>query len=156
MTKREALSLLDIAPRHEMVEISEEQSLRVTGISSGDILELLTRFPPIQGLVVGAGITRESIVALGPDIIAALCAAATGELGNEEVEKFAKTLPIETQLDIIDAMRRVTFSRGFGPFAQRLAAIASQLFGQVGKAPVTNSPPLSQPLEEQPTPTSGD
>lgn len=155
MTKTEALSLLDIAPRSEMVEINDEQSLRVRGLSAEMIKNLLVRFPALQGLAIGAGIDGRHIIALGPDIVGALCAAATGELGNEQAEAQAKALPVETQLDVLEALGRCTFSKGFGPFAQRVAAIAGALSAQVGRAPDMSLPKQSNPSEEQPTPPSG-
>lgn len=156
MARTEALSLLDIAPRSELVAINEEQSLRVRGLSADTIRELLTRFPLLQGVIMGAGIDPRLIVAMGPDIVGALCAAASGELGNEEAEKVADVLSIETQLDIIEAIGRCTFSKGFGPFADRVAVIATQLSVQVGKAPDMNLQKESKPLEEPPIPPSGD
>ena len=156
MTKREALSLIDIAPRSELVEISDEVSLRVRGLSAETIKDLIVRFPDLGGVLIGAGIRRDSILAFGPTIIGALCAAATGEYGNEEAEKAAAELPIETQLDILEAMGRCTFSKGFGPFADRVAGIAAALSGPVGKAPDMSLPKESKPLEEPPIPPSGD
>lgn len=155
MTKREALSLLDLKPRTELVVISEDQSLRVRGISSEDIQALFERFPPIQGLSVGRGIKLEHLKEIGPKAVAALCAAAVGEMGNEKAEAIAADLPIETQLDILEAMWRCTFSKGFGPFAKRLAFAVGALSVEVGKAPATNLPKASKPSEEQPTPPSG-
>lgn len=155
MARTEALSLLDIAPRSEMVEINDEQSLRVRGLSADAIRELLMRFPPLQGVIMGAGIDASLIVAMGPDIVGSLCAAASGELNNEEAEKMAAMLPVETQLDIIEAIGRCTFSKGFGPFADRVAVIAAALSVQAGKAPDTNLQNPSPPLEEPQTPPSG-
>lgn len=155
MARTEALSLLDIAPRHELVEINEEQSLRVRGLSADMIKNLLTRFPALQGLVIGVGIEGKEIMKLGPEIVGALCAAASGELGNEAAEKMAADLPVETQLDILEAIGRCTFSKGFGPFAKRVALIAGALSAQAGKAPDMTLPQPSKPLEEQPIPPSG-
>lgn len=156
MAKTEALSLLDIAPRTELVEVSEEHSLRVRGLSVTDIKTLLVRFPALQGFILGSGVSGRMLIDLGPNVVGALCAAATGNLGDEKAEEVAASLPVETQLDIVEAMGRCTFSKGFGPFAERVAAIAVALSGQVGKAPDMNLPKQSKPSEEQPTPTSGD
>lgn len=156
MTKREALSLMDIAPRTEQVEINDEVTLRVRGLSAEAIKDLMIRFPDLGGLMIGEGIRRESIVTLGPAVISALCAAACGELGNDDAERMASELPIETQLDILEALGRCTFSKGFGPFAERVAVIAAALSGPAGKAPDMSLPKESKPSEEQPTPMSGD
>jgi hypothetical protein len=155
MAKTEALSLLDIAPRHEMVEINAEQSLRVRGLSAEDITKLLTRFPALQGLIVGAGVDGQALINLGSEIVGAICAASAGELGNPDAEKMAAALPVETQLDILEAVGRCTFSRGFGPFSKKVAEIARALSEKAGKAPDMSLPKPSNLSEEQPTPTSG-
>ena len=155
MTKREALSLLDTAPRSELVEIDDNTVLRVRGLGSRMIKELLIRFPDLQGVVMGSGINARMLIALGPEIVGAICAAATGELGNPDVEERAADLPVETQLDILEAVGRCTFSKGFGPFVDRVVAIAAQLSAQDGRVSDMNSPPPSSPSVEQPIPPSG-
>jgi len=155
MTKTEALSLLDIDLRHEMVQINEKQSLRVRGISIEDIKVLFTRFPALMGLAVGRGLDTKAVMDLGPEIVMALCAAGVGELGNKQAEDMAGQLSVETQLDILEAMGRCTFSKGFGPFAQRLAGVAKALSVEVGKAPDTNLPKPSKLSAVPPTPPSG-
>lgn len=156
MARTEALSLLDIAPRSEMVEINEEQSLRVRGLSAEDIKTLLVRFPALGGVIIGNGINAKALMESGADVVGALCAAATGEMGNEKAEELAASLSIESQLDILEALGRCTFSKGFGPFADRVAVIGAALSVRGGKAPDTNLQKPSSPLEEPPIPPSGD
>lgn len=155
MKKTEPVSLLDIKPLSEQVHINEKQSIEVRGISTDDIFNLLKRFPPLQGIIVGREITLADIFAFGPEIVGAVCAAATGKLGNEEAEKIASTLSVEIQLEIIQAVGRCTFTRGFGPFVQKFKGIVGALSAGDGKAPDTNSQRPSKPLEEQPTQVSG-
>ena len=156
MARTEALSLLDIAPRFETVVISEEQSLRVRGLSAEDIKNLLVRFPSLGIIIAGNTVDPSSILNLGPTIVGALCAAATGEMGNPDAEELAASLSIESQLDILEALGRCTFSKGFGPFADRVAVIAGALSGRVGRAQDTKLQMPSPPLEEPPIPPSGD
>lgn len=156
MAKREALSLIDLAPRSELVEVNDEVSLRVFGLPAETIKDLIVRFPDLGAVLIGAGIRRDAILAFGPTIVCALCAAATGEYGNEAAEESAAKLPIETQLDILEAMGRCTFSKGFGPFADRVAGIAAALSGPVGKAPDMSLPKESNLSEEPATQPSGD
>lgn len=155
MAKREILSLMDLPMKTEEVVFDSENSLRVRGLSMKEITLLLKRFPTMAGFFAGVGFDPTQMVDLGPEIVGALCASAMGELGNEEAEARAATIPIGLQMDILEAMGRCTFSNGFGPFATRVATIARVLFVQGGKATDTNLPAPSSTSEEQPTPPSG-
>ncbi len=153
--KLEAIGLLDLTRRHKLVDVGAEQKLEVYGLSAKMIVELFERFPPLQTAVLGMGLKVEVIKKLGPEVMAALIAAATGNLGNEEAEVIASDLPIEIQWDIIDAMGRVTFTNGYGPFYQKVKAAVAGLAVEVGKIPVTNSARPSPPSKETSIPTSG-
>ena len=153
--KTEPIGLLDVMPMTEQVQINERQSILVQGISSKAIWSLLKRFPLLQGLIVGGGITPADIVAFGPQVVAAICAAAAGYLDNEAAEEKAASLSIEVQYNILEAMGRCTFSKGFGPFRQRLRAALGALYAGDGKPPAMKSPKPQQPSEPTKTQESG-
>ena len=132
--KTEPLELIDLLPRSETIEIDNKQKVTIFGLSAEDIVALFIRFPPLQGVMVGRGIAPLALLELGPSVVAALCAAAMKKLGDKKSEDAASKLTIEMQLDILEALGRCTFSKGFGPFAQRLRVIAGALSAEVGRA----------------------
>jgi hypothetical protein len=147
----QGLSLLDIAPASENVLISTDTSLAVYGISVRDIIALLQRFPEAQQWISGGKLDTAHFIQTAPNAIAAVIAAGCKKFGNEEAEARAAELTIETQLDILEAVSRLTFRSGFGPFVQRItgaANLAAALSGNSGKAPDTNSPQVSTPLPQ--------
>ncbi len=144
----QGLSLLDIAPQSEDVKISEDTALKVYGISVQDMVTLLQRFPEAQQWINGGKLDPAHFIKVAPHAIAAIAAAGCGLIGNEEAEKKAASLTIETQLDILEAIGRLTFRSGFGPFVQRItevANLAAVVSGNSGKGPDMNSPPALTP-----------
>jgi hypothetical protein len=148
--KEQGLSLLDIGPIYEDVDFGEKK-LRVYGISAAGILSVFQRFPEVMSWFKGGDkVNLQSLVTEIPDALAACIAAGCGSPGNIEAEDMADRLPVETQLDIIEAIGRLTFKSGFGPFVQRMLALVGEAqsvsFGraQVMKSP-QESPPASLP-----------
>jgi hypothetical protein len=126
--EHQGLSLSDIAKRYEDVPVGEKEEdfLRVYGISAEVCLTLLNRFPDLLGkAMAGGGVKFNDLVAAAPGAISVVIAAATGHPGDEEVEEDAASLPIEIQMDILEAVGRLTFRSGFGPFAQRIMNLAN-------------------------------
>jgi hypothetical protein len=124
------LSLLDIGPIYELVAIpGREQSLRVQGLSAETLFALVLRFPELEALLNGLGVRREAIPKVAPATMAAIIVAATQPdmIGDPEAEAIAKALPVELQFDICDAMARLSFRSGFGPFVQRLLEFVDAL-----------------------------
>ena len=150
MSKSTGLTLLDIGPLTELVPVSDSQSLTVTGISAEGCLNLFARFPALQKYLVGGGISINDMLASAPELLAAIIAAGTGTPGDTEAERVALGLPIEIQMDILEAIGRLTFRSGFGPFVQRLIALTGVIVvaksDNSGKANSTTSPPVSKPL----------
>lgn len=148
MTKSQGLSLLDIAPASEMIKIGE-QEMPVYGISVKGVISLLQRFPMIQTWVSGGKLDPAKLLEMAPEALAAVIALGCrveGEVGEQEAAK----LSIETQIDIVEAIGRLTFSNGFGPFAQRilkLANLGAAVSQNYGRAPDTISQPQSSNSE---------
>lgn len=145
--KEQGLSLHDIAGYGEDVDIGGSKTLKVKGISAYGILLLLRRYPDLQNWLAGGNLAVSDLVLQGPDVMAAIIAAGTGLPGDTDAEDAAATLPVEAQMDIIEAVYRQTFRSGFGPFVQRVQklyadAVAS---GSFGVDPGTKSPQASKP-----------
>lgn len=152
MSKKPGLNLADLAPMSEDVPVGDSY-LTVHGIGAKTALEIFKRFPKILGMVSGDGFNLGAFLTVAPDAVAAIIAAASGELGNEAAEEAAANLSVETQFDILEAVGRLTFSKGFAPFAERIMALAGAVnSGLSSKVPDMKSPPASKPLSPPDTP----
>ena len=146
MAKEQGLSLADIGPATEDVTIGDKQ-VTFRGISTEDVLILFSRFPELKKIVGGGGFKVEDLVTLAPRALSAIIAAAHDELGDDAAEKTAGTLSVETQLDILEAIGRLTFKNGFGPFVERLIALSVVAVSlSNGTVPGMPSPQASSPL----------
>jgi len=151
MSTKPGLNLADLAPMYEDVPIGDNY-LRVHGISAKTGLEIFKRFPKVLGMV-GEGFNLGNFLAVAPDAVAAIIAAATDNLGDEKAEAVAAGLGVETQFDILEAVGRLTFTRGFAPFAERIMALAGAAnSGLSSKVPDLKSPPASKPSSPPDTP----
>lgn len=144
MSKKPGLNLIDLATLSEDVPVGDD-FITVTGISARDGIEIFKRFPKIS-LMISGGFDLRAIIEIAPDAISAIIAAATGYLGNEQAEEAAGKLGLETQWDILEAIGRLTFTRGFAPFAKRIMdLVASPNSALSTKAQATKSPSASKP-----------
>lgn len=145
MAKEQGLSLADIGPATEAVTIGEN-TITLRGISTEDVLELFQRFPELQKIVGGGGFKVDDLISLAPRALGAIIAAAHDELGNDAAEETAAKFSLETQLDIIEAIGRLTFKNGFGPFVERLTVLSDAAVSlSNGKVPGTPLPQASKP-----------
>lgn len=157
--KEQGLALTDIGPLYEDVPLSDTKSIRVFGLSAKGIFTVFQQFPEIMkwfnGNVVGAPIDLKSLVEQVPDALAAILAAGCGQPGDKKAEDVAGMLPAEAQLDILEAIGRLTFRSGFGPFATRIAQFVSAAqSANFGRAPDTRLQPASKPVSPPATPPS--
>jgi hypothetical protein len=147
MAKEQGLSLHDIAPLYENIPYGDVDMLRVYGVSAKDILQIFLRFPMTHAWVSGAGIDPGEMARVAPEAMAAIIASGCHALGDEEAEKRASELPAEVQLDCLEAIGRLTFRSGFGPFVKRVFALAAVAASEnFGRGRGTNSQPQSKPL----------
>jgi hypothetical protein len=153
MTKQPGLNLADLAPMSEDVPVGDS-FLTVTGISAKTGLELFKRFPKLIGMISGGGFDIGAFLTVAPDAVAAIIAAAsTGKLGDEAAEEGAARLVVETQFDILEAIGRLTFTRGFAPFAEKMLALADAAnSGLSTRAPAMKSPQASKVSSPPDTP----
>jgi hypothetical protein len=159
------LSLLDVLPRHERVDIGGGQKVDVCGISGEDIGKILHRYPNAFQQLIESGSKPAGI---DPGLLGALLAAAqrNGEdeslLGNEKVERMSRSLGIGAQMKMLQALGRCTFPDGVGPFLEGLVSMSSaateamQVVVQVAsKGQATASRPTRKPSAQPATLASG-
>jgi hypothetical protein len=135
------VSLLDIAPSSKQIH-----GVTVCGISAHGLAMLLPRFPELQQLMKGQGLSPEQIIKIAPTAVAAIIAAGCGLAGDEKAEAIASRMPVEQQFDFLEAIGSVTFTSGFGPFVKRLELLSEVAFANFGKVQDTNLHPRSSNL----------
>lgn len=147
MSNDQGLGLADIAKLATKVQIDPEDPSKfvlVRGISAGQTLKLLQRFPNLieKGLTGGGSVSIGDIFGAAPDAIAAVIAIGVGQPDNGEAEEQAAMLSLELQLDFLEAIAKMTFRNGFGPFVLRLKGLAAavQSQGRSGAVPDMKSP----------------
>lgn len=158
--KDQGLSILDLGPLSENVPVGDGKTLKVFGVSARGMFSVFQRFPEVGQWFKGGKLDAKMLMAQVPDAIAAIIAAACGEPGNEAAEAVADKLPVEAQLDVIDAAMRLTFKSGFGPFVNRILAMSAAAESvNYGRGSATTSPPgsrnASPPTDATPPSTSG-
>jgi hypothetical protein len=138
--KKEArmAGLLDIAPVTDTVPVNGTD-VAVGGVSAKGIVTLFLRFPELRKVVTGMEVSRERWFEIGADAIAAIIAAGCGAPGDPEHEAVAASLPAESQIDLIQAILRVTMPGGLGPFMEKLTALAKVAGGLSNTAQATKS-----------------
>jgi hypothetical protein len=149
--KSQGLSLADIAKLHEDVKIgpAEDQFVRIHGISAKVALTLINKYPAVLTKALqGGGLKFGDMVKAAPDVLSAIIVAGTGRDFNDDEElENAGELPIEVQMDILEAIGRLTFKSGFGPFVNRIVALSEAVqSANLGKVPDMKSPQESNSL----------
>jgi hypothetical protein len=128
----------------------------VVGLSFDTIGQLLERFPILFEALSGRlGAGFPDLVKKAPDAVAAVIAAGSGELNNKKAEKVAKDLPIGVQLELCQAIGRVTFPKGVRPFLEAVNATFGASPGPAFVAPDMRSPKPSSNSKDTSTPSSG-
>jgi hypothetical protein len=142
MSNMPGLTLADLAAMSEDVPVGDS-FIAVHGISARKALAIARRFPKLLNLINGFDLA--TFIDAAPDAVAAIIAAGTGHFEDEQAEADAGEATIEIQFDILQAIGRLTFKNGFGPFVEKIMRLAGSVpdFANSGKAPVTKSPPQS-------------
>lgn len=155
----QGLSLLDLDGTSERVQVGTKAGdpvyVEVFGVSAKGVVEVFRRFPEVMKWFKGGGnIDIKNLVNESPDALAAIIAAGVGEPGNQKSEAKAARLSVEVQVDIIEAIGRQTFAlHGFGPFAEKIIALAGKAqAANFGRGLATKSPPVSTPSSPPVTP----
>lgn len=120
-------SLLEIAAQSKKVH-----GITVKGVSAKGISILLNEYPEVVSMMFKkTEMSAETLLNLAPDAVASIIAAGTGSPGDAEVIEAAAGLPIEWQLDLIDAIGKATMPNGVLPFLERLKAMQDVLVAAV-------------------------
>jgi hypothetical protein len=141
MTKEVGLSLRDVGGLYEEVPVGDS-FIKVKGIGARTALDIINRFPETMVKALQKGDLNVSLLfKTAPEVINALIAAATGKPGDPDAEADAAEVPLEVQMDILEATAKLTFRSGFGPFVARIKALAGGLnSGSFGAELATKSP----------------
>lgn len=148
---------MDLVAKREKVAVNgADEFVEVRGLSAQDCAEILKRYPSLEKVFLGRGISVDELRAMAHDCLGAIIAAGLTKLGDHETETAANALPLELQTSFIEAIGRATLPSGFGPFANRLTTAFGGLHSApAGKAPDTKSPKASRPSAATETPPSG-
>lgn len=126
-------SLLDLAAQQTTVSVGGKD-IDVFGISAEGIAHLLQRFPALLKAMSGGGVTQADLIKTAPGAVAAIIASGCGQPGNAKAEAIAAKLGLEAQLDLVNAILKLTFPNGVGPFVAKMEAL-----GLLVQAPVPSS-----------------
>jgi hypothetical protein len=148
----QGLSLADIARAYEDVDIGAAARLRVYGISAKGLFSIFQQFPEVGQWFKGGKFDPKALIAQVPECIAGVIAAGCGYAGNAEMVQKAEDFAVEAQIDIMEAIFRLTFKNGFGPFVQRMVALSAQAESQnYGRGLATTLPQGSQTVSQPDT-----
>lgn len=132
-------NLIDIASATDTVA-----GVAVRALSGADIASLLARFPDLRKAISGVETSADALIATMPDAVAAAIAAATMSRTEktvpeqvEENERAASELAVGLQVDILDAIIRLSLPAGIGPFMAKLETLTAGLSGGRGAVPAT-------------------
>jgi hypothetical protein len=139
------VGLLDVAPSTEFVMVRGTK-VAIPGVSVSGIAHLIRRFPEVRKMFGGAtkpGTDEtefaftgdvDQILALAPDVVAAVIACGCGNVGDPQAEAIAAGMSADEQLRIIEKIVAVTMPGGARPFVERLTAIMQTAAADSGKA----------------------
>jgi hypothetical protein len=116
------VSLVDIAPTADTVAVGE-QNVEVYGVSMRGVAHLLGRFPELRMLMTGRDVGADQLMEMAPNAVAAILAAGTGQPGDAAAEAAADRLAVETQVDLLSAIMRLTLPKGVGPFVEKITQL---------------------------------
>lgn len=133
-------SLLEI-----VAQTTKVQGVSVYGVSVAGVAVLYKQFPELaKAMVEGTlSMTPEQLLELAPEAVAHIIAAGTGNPGDEEFVAAAAALPIDTQIDFLSEIIRLTMPNGINPFVEKFAKLT-------GLA----NPGVASPVEPQATPSA--
>lgn len=157
------VSLVDIGPATGVVQIVRgdvTHDIPVNGLTAADIAQLFLSFPELRKLVTGNADSDVvgSIAMQFPNLLGALVAAVTGNLGNKDEEEAAAKLGVGEQWAILEKAMSITFPQGAKNFLDGLFVLAEQAGGARGWAQATTSrvPSSAASKRAEPKPTVGE
>jgi hypothetical protein len=134
------VGLADIAPATAKVDCGGERPVEVRGVSIRGASNLMERFPELQKFFRGMAVSPDELIKIAPDAVAAIIAAGVGKPDDMETEAVADVLPLDAQIDLLEAILRLTMPRGVGPFAEKLMRLMGQRAAEASASvPATTS-----------------
>lgn len=148
----EPISIFDLRRKTKTVEVNDgEAAVAVTGLTAAQICDHLANFPVLASLSIGGTVSPMDMIKAAPGSLAAWGASALGHHGDVAAEKaFSDNLTAEDQANVVQESMGLTFSRGFGPFVDRMAGLMGNLTVGPGRVPATRSPTRSPPPRPEP------
>lgn len=138
------LGLIDIGELSETVPVAG-RDIAVTGVTIEGIISLFVRFPGLREIFERRGAKPADLMGQASEIVAAVIAAGTGAAGDAQTEAVAARLPAGTQLQLLEAIWRLTFPKGLGAAVGMLGRLAAEAGdGHSASAPSTTSPKRSK------------
>ena len=135
--------LLDIAESIETVTI-RGQAVAVPGIDARGIIHILQRFPVIrEHMAKKGGVKPERLMEIGGEAVAAIIAAGTGHPGDPKHEAAAGRIGIDDQIELLEAIFRVTLPKGVDSLVQKLGSLGVLVTGPSASGPASKSPKSS-------------
>jgi hypothetical protein len=136
-------SLLDIGPLTASVTV-RGKTFDVSGIEAQTLVVLLDAFPDLyKAIGMRKGLEIADVVKLGPEIVNAIIAAATGIGVTRDAGEKVKALGLTVGevSEILSPIISMTFPRGFAPFVEQLTSMVEGVGGaaQSAKALVSTS-----------------
>jgi len=138
---RPMVGLLDIAPLTKSVTVNGKD-IEVFGVSAKGVASLFASFPQFRDMFISGKIDTQALVESAPDVVAAIIACSTGTPGNKKAEQRAALLPLEAQLDLLDATVALTMPNGAGPFAKRLTGLLNSMQSGTGNGSAAGETPV--------------
>jgi hypothetical protein len=153
-------SIMDVADDRSIVTIKtragQEIPIAVGGVDFDGFCSLFRRFSELRNMFseFSEGTTAETLLDLGPSIVAAVCAAGTWKdetsderwTGDRAAEERYRKLPIGTQAELVSEVWASTFPKGVAVAIQTLREVATAV-GGVTAAADTSEPTESETLE---------
>src|SRR3954465_14656418 len=145
--------LMDIAPAGVSVPVGGV-TVMVAGVSARGVVSLLAMFPELKSVLAGRKLdmTPADMLEKAPDAVAAIIALGCGHAIEDvaAIER-AASLPLEAQLDLLDAVYKATMPQGFGPFVEKIGALGLIDAARSGNVAGSKSPQVSKPASQTDT-----
>lgn len=123
----ERVGLMDLAVKRAIVTLSGGQQMEVKGLAVREVLGLMNAHVPLRKYLERAPLSYLEIAQTAPAAVPVAIALGCGYGGNKQAEEVAASLSLQDQVDILAGIGGCTFTRGFGPFAEALAALGVTL-----------------------------
>lgn len=141
-------SLLDVASAPRTVRIND-LDVAVYGVSGKGLAAILGRFPDVAKMFSGIEPDKAVLMQMGPDVLAAFIAAGCGCPNDDKAEKVASDLSVGNQLELVDAIIKISFPRGISPFVAKLREFGLSVRQGAEKAEEEAASTVSEPLRKE-------